>query len=108
MIAGVTPGVLHHRPLHSIAAPAEHSIASPRPSRRSPSLSPRRFLSSAPAAIKGIPPLPEFPPPLLPSAFSSSLLKLLAPPTQLLRKLSLSFLQVTQQLAPPCCVKALL
>src|SRR5688572_15301573 len=97
MIAGVTPGALHHRPLHSIAAPAEHSIVSPRPSRRSLSLSPRRFLSSAPAAIKGMPPSPEFPPPLLPLAFSSSLLKLLVPPTQFFRSSSLSSLSVFSQ-----------
>src|SRR5688572_15219455 len=112
MIAGVTPRVLHHRPLRSIAAPVEHSIASPRPSRRSPSLSPALLPFSIPAAIKGLPPSPEFPPPLLPSAFSRSLLKLLAPPTQFLGssslRFSLSFLQVTLQLAPPCCIKAIL
>ena len=108
MIAGVTPGVLQHRPVCSIAATAEHSIASPRPSRRSPSLSPRRFRSSAPAAIKGMPPSPEFAPPLLPLVSFSSLLKLLAPPTQFLKSSSPSSFSVHpshQQRAPLCCVE---
>nr|TKW02954.1 hypothetical protein SEVIR_7G045505v2 [Setaria viridis] len=68
MTAGATPGVLHHRPLRSIAAPAEHSIVSPRPSRRFPSLSPAPLPFSVPAAIKGMHQPLEFPPPLLPSA----------------------------------------
>src|SRR5687767_4081333 len=87
MTACVIPEVLLYRPRRSIAAQAEHSIASSPAFALLPFSLPRRFPFLFPAAIKGNARAPlECPSPLLPfRLFSCSLLKLPAPHTKFLR-----------------------